>query len=488
MATEITPTHPISRVSIFIEKDLQKKFPQFVSALDPISCAWKLHCPSTGLVRLSHQEGELTLKETKENIHFITSYLLQKTEKSFTIPDENILFTTLGLRKYRQMFAYDADDYLKIINLLVSIKNLALHLFFHQKGDTQVFYRSSDLFENQNQLKIKEFNTLQKHFYKSKNRQHSTKDFDLLTNFFFGTFVAIPIETNSYSSLLIFTRSEFIPFEDDIVKDLISVSKLASFNLEKMFHETSEVDHSLKELKEAIKTFEESHINPAQDFSHIQEFKIKLLGDLFNTLKHELSNPLFGLGLSTEVLLSDENTSTEDRVFLGEIKNNVNRSQLLINNLSQLFNENFASKKCDPIEITNEALTLAKSRIKHIKVHRYFNSLETKVIGSPVFLVQIIFNLLVNAAQALEQTTNPEIEIHIKESEHFLTISVCDNGPGVDEHLSENLFKPYESSKKDGHGIGLALSRFLANKMGGDLLYSKESLTKFDIHLKKHYE
>jgi two-component system C4-dicarboxylate transport sensor histidine kinase DctB len=87
-------------------------------------------------------------------------------------------------------------------------------------------------------------------------------------------------------------------------------------------------------------------------------------------------------------------------------------------------------------------------------------------------VVQILFNLIVNASQSLKGTNSQkEITINIDSNEKNIFIDVIDNGPGIPENKLTELFKPFFTTKSQGTGLGLVLSRNLALKMGGNLEY-----------------
>ncbi len=220
----------------------------------------------------------------------------------------------------------------------------------------------------------------------------------------------------------------------------------------------------------------------------LHRHKISLLGDLFNTLRHELSNPLFGLGLACDLLLTSDSPD-DAQTMLKEIKKNIQRSQQIISNLSKLYSEEETTPTCDVAQVLQEALTLAKSEMKATRKEQSPPVLELgiKVEGRPLLVVQILFNLLVNSAQAMRsQTTAPVIKIEIRSLPEWVEIDLSDNGPGLPPSIRENLFRPFHTTKTQGHGLGLALSRDLALKVGGDLLYLESPVgAAFRLRLKR---
>ncbi len=219
-----------------------------------------------------------------------------------------------------------------------------------------------------------------------------------------------------------------------------------------------------------------------------QKQKVLLLGDLFNTLRHELSNPLFGLRLSAELVL----TTVEDLEFKSiftQVLNNIQRSQNIIHNLSKLYSGEQNDTMFDLLPLIKETITLAKSELKGLYVDvSEINFNESLLVeAKPVAVVQILFNLIVNSAQAMKTLTEKAvIKISIDRNLDFLNINIEDNGPGLPLSIKENLFKPFHTTKSKGHGLGLALSKDLAIKIGGDLRYiPKTQGTQFTLSLKR---
>jgi signal transduction histidine kinase len=73
---------------------------------------------------------------------------------------------------------------------------------------------------------------------------------------------------------------------------------------------------------------------------------------------------------------------------------------------------------------------------------------------------QVLINLMKNAMEAVKDTAQPKIKIIADRNDNLaVTISVYDNGPGIPEENLDNIFIPFYSTKKEGSGIGLSLSR-----------------------------
>jgi signal transduction histidine kinase len=78
-------------------------------------------------------------------------------------------------------------------------------------------------------------------------------------------------------------------------------------------------------------------------------------------------------------------------------------------------------------------------------------------------------NLLLNAVEATENHGDVEVTIHAENG--TITIEVHDSGPGLSEEQQKHLFEAFYTTKPDGTGLGLAVSREFVEEMGGKLTY-----------------
>jgi C4-dicarboxylate-specific signal transduction histidine kinase len=94
-------------------------------------------------------------------------------------------------------------------------------------------------------------------------------------------------------------------------------------------------------------------------------------------------------------------------------------------------------------------------------------------------LTQIIFNLIINAGQAIKsvnsRTNNNSIIIKLKKNEHTVTISVIDDGPGVKAELISNIFDPFFTTKESGTGLGLSICQNLAKQLETKIHFQNNS-------------
>jgi len=84
-------------------------------------------------------------------------------------------------------------------------------------------------------------------------------------------------------------------------------------------------------------------------------------------------------------------------------------------------------------------------------------------------LKQVLINLVKNAMEALEEVDRPTIEISVKRILHQVSIEVHNNGPAIPHDILEKIFVPFYSTKAEGSGIGLSLSRQIVSNHGGQI-------------------
>jgi signal transduction histidine kinase len=210
--------------------------------------------------------------------------------------------------------------------------------------------------------------------------------------------------------------------------------------------------------------------------------RVALLGELLNTLQHELSNPLFGLSLTADLLKSS--TSAIDRKeILGEICQNAKRSQTIIKNFSSLYSEQQESKKIKLYNLVEEVITLTKSETREIKKEivaiGFSQADDLEVFANPTYLNQIIFNLIINAAQAIKTSTSTisknKILLKLVKLNHFVEIHIIDDGPGIPIDLIDSVFNPFFTTKASGTGLGLSICQNLARKLNTLITFKNNS-------------
>lgn len=114
---------------------------------------------------------------------------------------------------------------------------------------------------------------------------------------------------------------------------------------------------------------------------------------------------------------------------------------------------------------------------------------QIQIYADENMLSQVLINLLKNSIQALTEQSEREIHIKVYIQEMILFIKITDNGSGIPSNLLEDIFIPFFTTKKDGTGIGLSLSRQIIRMHGGELSVKSQPFheTSFTISLPLNY-
>ncbi len=135
--------------------------------------------------------------------------------------------------------------------------------------------------------------------------------------------------------------------------------------------------------------------------------------------------------------------------------------------------------KLKPVNVKgflSEILVLMSSNVKEAQV-------EIKMLPIPAnatikidrkLIEQVLINLINNSIHAMEGIKNPLIKLSCIVEQDKTLILVSDNGKGIEENIMNQIFIPFYTTKKNGSGIGLSLSKNILKKHGGNLLVSSE--------------
>ncbi|MFH0843018.1 MAG: HAMP domain-containing sensor histidine kinase [Bacteroidota bacterium] len=131
----------------------------------------------------------------------------------------------------------------------------------------------------------------------------------------------------------------------------------------------------------------------------------------------------------------------------------------------------------DTADLVSDVLSLLKDEMGrlHIEVIININPEGITINGDKNLLEQVLINLLKNSVEALEKSENRRIGIACSFHDQKTRITVSDNGEGIPKENMERIFIPFYTTRKNGSGIGLSLSRQIIRMHGGTLDISSES-------------
>jgi two-component system NtrC family sensor kinase len=204
----------------------------------------------------------------------------------------------------------------------------------------------------------------------------------------------------------------------------------------------------------------------------LESGKLAAIGQLAAGVAHEINNPLFAiLGLVEFLLKEAENgTKSHERLVL------VQQTALEIKEIVRALLD-FAREPADVTttvsvrEVAAQTVDLVRRTIaaKDIEIVERYGEEPTIVTGSPNQLKQIFLNLLTNAQQAMPD--GGTVTVTVERRGELVCATVADTGPGIPPETLALIFEPFYSSKRraGGSGLGLSISRGIAQMHGGDL-------------------
>jgi signal transduction histidine kinase len=406
---------------------------------------------------------------------------------------------------------------LSLLNLTPFVGFLSAHILIHLKGESQATslnYNKNTGFKD-GRISVADFNRLFSIIKKSKNKSFTKEQIIDLEMPLVGAFLAKEVLLTRHNVILVISRNDFLlPTKYEInfferftlllpkyIEHLIEmqqnhVEQIRSFeimnslpmaycilrNAKLIFknaaykdeYENSPPSFELKEPPFEIRAYElDDSDRLTTDLFHHQ--RISLLGELLNTLKHEISNPLFGLKLATD-LLDRRQFHPDDQISIEQISSSIIRCQLIIESFSNLYTSRSSTQVISLRKIIDEILTLTKSETRGILNEINFNNFNSadliNIKINPTWLAQILFNIIINSAQALKNDVDnksKKFSINIFNEADHIKIDICDNGPGINKELIDLIFNPFFTTKKSGTGLGLSISKNLALRMGAEL-------------------
>ena len=219
--------------------------------------------------------------------------------------------------------------------------------------------------------------------------------------------------------------------------------------------------------------------------------KDKLISHLVNTralvetgalsagVAHELNQFLARIQINSEEadsLIEKDSTSEQARDSLVRIQDSVRAASEVITGIKKLFSKTdseFSKIKID--QFLAESVDIYSERARQAEVSLDVSlTADCEWLVSETLLRQVMSNLVSNAIESLDSITKPEKKILIKSCvrDKCLCIDVIDNGPGVASNKRQNLFSLFATTKKNGAGVGLWLSKSIIEQHAGRIYYA----------------
>ena len=211
--------------------------------------------------------------------------------------------------------------------------------------------------------------------------------------------------------------------------------------------------------------------------------------ELLRNLAHEIKNPLGAMKGSAQLL--ERKTDFQYHEYTNLIINETNRLKDLIDNLLSPYKKR-TTMRANIHEIIERVIKTILVEYPEVKFIRRYDVSIPEILCDPSQVYQAIFNLILNGVQSTEEnckiTLNTKIKINdslIKKNSSSIEVMIKDNGSGIKINDFDKIFEPLYTTKKNGSGLGLSLSRSLIYQNDGvlNLVNSDSFGTQFQISL-----
>lgn len=333
---------------------------------------------------------------------------------------------------------------------------------------------------------------------------HHLLDINIVIKKGFVYSIAVALITAIYSILVIITGNIFqgLIGHQSFILNLFSIFIIAllfnplrdiiqHFFDKKYFHGTLE---SLEQEKERLQ----------QEL--FQKEKLAYVGQLASSVVHEIKNPLAAIKTHIDYLPQKYSDPDFKEKFQKLIPREIERIDKVLSQLLNLAKPRQVDlKPVNIVELIESTLSLLEDNftLKKISVKKEYQAIEAIVHGDDEQLRQVFLNLFLNAIQAMNEGGTLTVSVDRKHplstnlrSSAFdmresalksVFVIIQDNGCGIPEHIIKTLFTPFQTTKKDGIGLGLSITQEIIKLHGGTINVESKlgEGTKFTVELPK---
>jgi PAS domain S-box-containing protein len=210
--------------------------------------------------------------------------------------------------------------------------------------------------------------------------------------------------------------------------------------------------------------------------------RMTTLGELMASIAHEVNQPLAAIGANAAASLRwldrEPPRLDEVRQSVDNILSDSTRANEVIQRLRSLTRKGvFQRVPLNLNDVVNEALLLVRRELlsQRVSSHVDLDPALAEIAGDRVQLQQVVINLVVNSIQAMEAVDDRPRVLQVRtlqlDADH-VQLEVHDSGVGIDPNEAHLLFDAFYTTKQDGMGMGLSISRSIVEAHGGGIAVS----------------
>ncbi len=220
-----------------------------------------------------------------------------------------------------------------------------------------------------------------------------------------------------------------------------------------------------------------------RDLAHVA--RLNTMGEMASGMAHEINQPLTAIATNAHACVRMLEGSPEQRERVADVIERIatqaERAGEIISKLRQFVRKEQPDLSLINLnEVINGVILLLRPEIRQadVKVVLDLNPDIGSIMAQHVQIDQVILNLARNAIEAMSDASVGEPALTISTAlthPNMVTVTVADNGPGVDEAVVDQLFNPFITTKPDGMGLGLSISQGIIEAHKGRIYIGRES-------------
>lgn len=210
-----------------------------------------------------------------------------------------------------------------------------------------------------------------------------------------------------------------------------------------------------------------------QELVHVS--RLTALGEMASALAHELNQPLSATGnyVTGALRLVDQEPMDRGMVrqALSAAAEQVSRAGQIIRRLRDFVTKGEAERRIESLPKLLEeagALAMVGAKERGVRLRFHIDPAVDLVLADRVQIQQVVLNLMRNAVDAMDDCPRREMVVRARPAgEGMVEVSVADTGPGIAPDVAHQLFQPFVTTKPQGMGVGLSISRTIVEAHGG---------------------
>ena len=212
------------------------------------------------------------------------------------------------------------------------------------------------------------------------------------------------------------------------------------------------------------------------DLAHVA--RVTTMGELAASIAHEVNQPLGAIVGNADICRSWLQEKDVDLKLVAEaledISSDGHRASQIIARIRSLVKKHVPEKSLLNVsDVAREVINLVghEAQRKQVTIHSQLDESLPEVEADRVQLQQVLLNLVMNGMEAMQETDVNQRELIVRTavSDGNVLAAVSDHGTGIELAKAEQLFKPFHTTKANGLGMGLAISRSIIESFGGKL-------------------